>query len=130
MVGATARITRFACAATNPTHKPYRPEGALERREAPPPPPPSTFIARTRCHHPELRRPRVITFAEPDSPLRLAEAAPATPTDDMASDPVNPTGADSIYLYFLSVIVLDVGSQEFIYVYSKYPSRSATSDRG
>jgi hypothetical protein len=47
-----------------------RPEGALERREAPSLPPPSTPIACHRCHRPEIcRRVRTNPVTEPQSPL-------------------------------------------------------------
>jgi hypothetical protein len=66
-------------------------EGALERREAPPSPPrTSTFIARTRCHRPRLRRFSTAALTEPATPLlplRQAEDTPATSTDMMANIP-------------------------------------------
>jgi hypothetical protein len=54
----------------SPPTDPNRPEGALERREAPPPPPPSTIIARHRYHRPEIyRRVRTDNVTEQESPL-------------------------------------------------------------
>jgi hypothetical protein len=100
-VGATARSTRF----TAPTHTRHptntnRPEGALERREAPPPPPPrpSFWIRRTRCHRPTLDRiVRDPVVPEPAlHPLRQAAAAPATSTREMASDSALPSNPDGL----------------------------------
>jgi hypothetical protein len=79
-------------AATHPTPQTLtRPEGALERREAPPPPPPrpSSWIQRTRCQRPTLDR-IVCDTAVPEPallPLRQATAAPATTTSEMGLTP-------------------------------------------
>jgi hypothetical protein len=92
-----------AAAHPHPTN-PNRPEGALERREAPPPPPPrpSSWIRRTRCHRPTLDRiARDTVVPEPPlHPLRQATAAPATSTREMASDsalPSNPDGPRPLF---------------------------------
>jgi hypothetical protein len=96
----------------HPTN-PNRPEGALERREAPPPPPPrpSSWIRRTRCHRPTLDRiVRDTVVPEPAlQPLRQAAAAPATSTREMASDsalPSNPDGPSPLFplCYLISCI--------------------------
>jgi hypothetical protein len=82
-----------------------RPEGALERREAPPPPPPrpSSWIRRTRCHRPTLDRiVRDTVVPEPALlPLRPAAAAPATTTCKMASDSALPSNPDGTPLFFI-----------------------------
>jgi hypothetical protein len=104
-VGATARCTRFIAPPDTPhPTNPNRPEGALERREAPPPPPPrpSSWIRRTRCHRPTLDR-IVCDTVVPESalqPLRQAAAAPATSTREMTSDsalPSNPDGLSPLF---------------------------------
>jgi hypothetical protein len=133
-VGATARSTRF----TAPPQTLNRPEGALERREAPPPPPPrpSSWIRRTRCHRLTLDR-IVRDTIVPESallPLRQAATAPATTTCEMASDsapPSNPDGLHPCFPYVLLLVVLGVVDldQECVYLYilSIYLCRSAAS---
>jgi hypothetical protein len=86
----------------------------LERREAPPPPPPrpSSWIRRTRCHRPTLDRiVRDPVVPEPAlQPLRQAAAAPATPTQEMASDSALPSNPDGlrppVFPLFSLVVVL------------------------
>jgi hypothetical protein len=88
-------------AATFPTPQTLtRPEGALERLEAPPPPPsrPSSWIRRTRCHRPTLDpivRDTVVP-KPPLLPLRQAAAAPATTTCKMVSDSALPSNPDGL----------------------------------
>jgi hypothetical protein len=95
----------------HPTN-PNRPEGALERREAPPPPPlrPSSWIRRTRCHRPTLDCiVRDTVVPEPALlPLRQAAAAPATATCEMASDSALPSNPDGLRPCFPSVLLLVV----------------------
>jgi hypothetical protein len=95
-----------------PPHTPHltnsnRPEGALERREAPPPPPPrpSFWIRRTRCHRPTLDRiVRDPVVPEPAlHPLRQAAAAPVTSTREMASDSALPSNPDGLRPLFPSI---------------------------
>ena len=96
---------------TPPTN-PNRPEGALERREAPPPSPTSCFIVRTRCHRPQLRHAHIAAAVTEPEPLRQAAAAPATATDDMVSDAAPLPAADGLHpllpLSSFLVVVVDL----------------------
>jgi hypothetical protein len=126
-------------AATHPTPQTLtRPEGALERREAPPPPPPrpSSWIRRTWCHRPTLDRiVRDTAVPEPALlPLRQAAAAPATTTCEMASNsapPSNPDGLRPCFPFVLLLVVLGVVDldQECVYLHivSIHPCRSTAS---
>jgi hypothetical protein len=93
---------------TAPPHTPppqtlTRPEGALERREAPSPPRTYCFIARTRCHRPEpCRRVSTDPVAEPEPALhslRQVAAAPAT-TTEMATDSTPAPNPDGLHPLF------------------------------
>jgi hypothetical protein len=93
-VGVTARGTRLSAPPQTPPTT-LAIEGALEWREASPSPPwTSCFITRTQCHRPHLRHFPNAAFIEPASslpPLRQAEEAPATSTEEMANPPAAPS---------------------------------------
>jgi hypothetical protein len=107
MVGPRLAVRGSPALPHTPPTTPIRPEGALERREALQPPRTSCFITHTRCHRPEIfkcvRTDPVAEPEEPLHPLRQAAAAPATTTDEMASDSTPAPTADGLRLYSLSV---------------------------
>jgi hypothetical protein len=93
-VVAMAPSTRFSA----PPHTPPKilmTEGALEQREATPSPPQmSCFITYTHFHRPHLRCFPTVVLTELAlslPPLRQAEGAPATSTDEMANALAGPS---------------------------------------